>query len=230
MKPRSITVAGALVVILTAIGGFAGELYIGEYVEGAGLKKRADLDLAIEIVNPTGLDVDLAVGQYKILIFADGSTTPTASVVLSGNVEAGTAFVVVNAGASPGLLALADLTSASLVFDGNDVILLVRFQAPMRLDLPLDVIGQVGANVQCWSYPVDTCDSLISTVDATVRRSGTYLGGVIDPNAPFAFDPAMWQGVGEGNWQGLGIVGFGPLFADGFESGDMTEWSESTAP
>ena len=78
---------------------------------------------------------------------------PPGTVVLSGTIEAGTAFVVVYAGASPELLALADLVSPLLLFDGNDAIVLVRFQASARWDFPLDVIGQVGANPECWSYP-----------------------------------------------------------------------------
>lgn len=62
-------------------------------------------------------------------------------------------------------------------------------------------------------------------MDAVLRRTIEFTGGMVEPTDPFSFDPAMWVGLDAGTWNGLGVGGFDPVFIDGFEDGDMSAWS-----
>ena len=98
--------------------GSATELFISEYVEGSSYNK------AIEIYNGTGAAVNLGAGGYAIDIYFNGSTSPGTTIQLSGTLADGDVYVVADDGADPGILAVADQTSTSNFFNGDDAVVL----------------------------------------------------------------------------------------------------------
>ncbi|MFC4102011.1 lamin tail domain-containing protein [Paenibacillus xanthanilyticus] len=108
-------------------GGTGTNVFISEYVEGSSNNK------AIEIYNGSGASISLS--GYTI---AQSNTTATIS--LSGTLASGGTYVVANASASSALLAKANLTSASLSFNGDDAVTL------KQNGTTIDVIGTAGTS------------------------------------------------------------------------------------
>jgi predicted extracellular nuclease len=69
-------------VLLRAASAAPTELFISEYVEGSGNNK------ALEVYNGTGAPVTLT-DHYDVQLFANGSTTGTATIPLVGAVSDG---------------------------------------------------------------------------------------------------------------------------------------------
>ena len=65
--------------------GQATDLFISEYVEGSSSEKF------IEIYNGTGASVDLS--DYRLRLYANGASTPTNEVLLSGTLTNGSVIV-----------------------------------------------------------------------------------------------------------------------------------------
>ena len=161
-------------VVVTVIGGViqpCSELFFSEYLEGSAQNK------ALEIYNASSSPI--ALGSYTIEIFANGASTATTSIPLSGSVPAYGTFVIVNSNASSAILAQATIASASLSFNGNDAILLKK----NALDT-IDIIGKIGENPGAsWS------GGGVSTVDMTIRRKSTVQIGLV--NNPATFNPSV---------------------------------------
>ncbi len=173
-------------VIVASQGGIAtatsGSVIFSEYVEGSGDNQ------ALELYNATAATVDLS--SYTIEIYADGANifSPTNTVGLIGTLGSGDTVVVVRAGSSlPGAF-----QAGSLIFDGNDAIVLRDGSAIV------DVIGQVGLDDATeWG----TGD--VSTQDNTLRRIASVCDGRTDPVN--TFDPSLeWTGFALDTFDGLG--------------------------
>ena len=91
-------------------------LFISKYVDGG----NDTSDQAIELYNPTTSNIDLT--DYHIVIYTNGSLDINYSIDLTGTLAPEETYVIANSSANSTILAAADLTSADLVFDGNDVI------------------------------------------------------------------------------------------------------------
>ena len=98
--------------------GTASGLFISEYVEGSSYNK------AVEIYNGTGAAVNLAASGYAIDIYFNGSSSPGTTIQLSGTLADGDVYVVADDGADPAILAVADQTSTSNFFNGDDAVVL----------------------------------------------------------------------------------------------------------
>lgn len=113
-----------------------GQVFISEYIEGSGNNK------CIEIYNGSGIVLDLVSGGYGIEIYSNGSVSPGAPINFAGpaamSLAVGDVYVICNSSAAAGLLALADQTTGSLNFNGNDAIALFNSGGI------LDVVGQIG--------------------------------------------------------------------------------------
>ena len=179
--------------ILTALILVAGstlaqttDLFISEYVEGSSNNK------AVEIFNGSG---DLAnLGQYTLLIYANGGTTPAQTMPLDAvEMDTGDTFVLVNSSAEAHLLAYANQVSASLTFNGDDALVLVKD------DEVIDSIGTIGFDPgSSWS-----CDDG-STVNNTLRRRAEICNG--DTNAYDDFDVCLeWTFFVVDTFDGLGM-------------------------
>ncbi|WP_051517466.1 ExeM/NucH family extracellular endonuclease [Deinococcus phoenicis] len=152
------------------------ELYFSEYVEGSSNNK------ALEIYNPTAQAVNLA--DYTVELYANGGTTTTNTVTLSGTLAAGGTFVIVNGSAVADLKARGQLVSNVTNFNGDDVPVL------KKSGTVVDVIGQIGSAAK-WGENV------------TLRRKATVKAG--DPDGSDAFDRAAeWDVLTIDTFDGIG--------------------------
>lgn len=165
------------------------EIFFSEYIEGSSNNK------ALEIYNGTGLDIDLAAGDYKIFLsFNGGSLTNT--ITLTGTITStqgmGGVFVFAHASADPAILQQADMTTTQNLFNGDDTILLLKGNQV------IDSIGQLGFDPGSEWGSGDT-----STQNNTLRRLPSVHQGDTDPND--AFDPSVeWTGYPVDTFDGLG--------------------------
>ena len=152
-------------------GGTLIELFISEYVEGTSNNK------AIEIFNGTSGAINLTSNAYKLEFYFNGATTAATTINLSGTINPGNVFVVASSSANSTILSVANQTSSSAFYNGNDAIVLKKGSTIV------DVIGQVGLNPGTeWG------SGLTSTADNTLRRFETTTQGNINQND--VFDPA----------------------------------------
>nr|WP_244865192.1 lamin tail domain-containing protein [Xylanibacillus composti] len=100
-------------------------MFISEYIEGSSYNK------ALEIYNGTGATVDLS--AYTIA----QSNTAT-EIALSGQLAHGEVFVLAHASAAPAILSVADQTTGSIVYNGDDVVTLKKNGSSV------DVVGVEG--------------------------------------------------------------------------------------
>jgi predicted extracellular nuclease len=174
-------------------GGTATDLFFSEYVEGSSFNK------AVEIANLTGAEVDLS--TYSLEIYFNGSSSPGTVIPLAGTVANGDVYVIADDGADSAILNVADLTSGSSFFNGDDAVVLRKGEAVV------DAIGQVGTDPGSQWGSGD-----VSTQDNTIRRKAGITAGDTNPDDPF--DPSVeWDGFPSNTFDGLGRV-------DGNNGGD----------
>ncbi len=109
----------------------ATDLIISEYVEGSSNNKY------LEIYNNTGSDVDL--GDYDIRIYANGSSSVTSTINLSGTLSNQDVYVIAHSSASE-WSGTPDLSTGSLSFNGNDAVALYDGTSN------IDVMGTIGSS------------------------------------------------------------------------------------
>ena len=167
------------------------ELFFSEYLEGSGNNK------ALEIYNGTGAAVDLSGGGYAVDFYFNGSASASTKIPLTGTVAAKDVFVLADNDAATPVLDVADQTSTSSFFNGDDAIVLRKGTTV------LDVIGQIGTDPGSeWGM------GLTSTQNNTLRRKTGVMQG--DSDGSDAFDPATeWDGFATDTFAGLGSYGEG---------------------
>ncbi len=185
--------ARSLIVALLATGfllvgsvtAASSSLFFSEYVEGSSNNK------ALELFNPTDSPVTLT-DTYSIKLFANGSSTPTATIPLTGSIAGGDTFVLARSTADPEILGAADQTTTNFLFNGDDAIALTRE------GIAVDVIGQIGFDPGlAWG------SGDLSTQDSTLRRKAAVSTG--DPDGSDPFDPSsQWDGFPVDTFDGLG--------------------------
>jgi hypothetical protein len=142
------------------------DLSFSAYVEGSNNNKY------LEIYNGTGADVNLS--GYAIRMYNNGSTTPVATIALSGTLAAGAYYLVANPDANlPGLTP--NITASSINFNGNDAIALYNGI------LNVDVFGQIGINPGDEGWTNGTCftkeQTWIKIDNTTACPYDNFLGG-----------------------------------------------------
>lgn len=124
-------------------GGWAGEAGVNpSELGGAGrcAARSADLVIsqyandaenyrAVEILNNTSGDVDLADGGYVLEIYADGATEPTRTVALDGKVDAGKAFVIADSDAPSDVRERSQMVTSDLALSRINALVLRRLNA-----------------------------------------------------------------------------------------------------
>lgn len=171
--------------LISSVTAASSSLFFSEYVEGSSNNK------ALELFNPTGNSVTLT-DAYSIKLFANGSSTPTATIPLTGSVVGGGTFVLARSTADPEILGAADQTTTNFLFNGDDAIALTRE------GIAVDVIGQIGFDPGLQWGSGDS-----STQDATLRRKAPVSTG--DPDGSDPFDPPNeWDGFPVDTFDGLG--------------------------
>ncbi|WP_445002257.1 chitobiase/beta-hexosaminidase C-terminal domain-containing protein [Exiguobacterium alkaliphilum] len=182
----------------------ATDLFISEYVEGSSNNK------AIELFNGTSSVINLA--DYKLELYTNGSATVGTTLNLTGTLQPGATYVIVNGSASDALKAKANVTSGVTNFNGDDALVLKKGTTV------LDVFGQVGFR------PSPKWGTTVSSVDQTLVRKDTVTTG--DANGSDAFEPANeWNALPIDTFTNLGKHTF-----QGVEYGDGGTIEEPPAP
>ena len=165
----------------------ASDLFISEYVEGnIGSNKY------IEIFNGTSASINL--GDYRLRLYANGATTPTNDVLLSGNLAAGQTIVYQNSAAT---LYLGPATNnAAVNFNGDDALALFKISSNSNVD----IFGRIGEDPgTAWT------DGINSTLDRTLRRKATVTQGItVNPAAGFPTLLSEWDQFPVNDVSGLG--------------------------
>lgn len=182
----------------------ATDLFISEYVEGSSNNK------AIELFNGTSSVINLA--DYKLELYTNGSATVGTTLNLTGTLQPGATYVIVNGSASDALKARANVTSGVTNFNGDDALVLKKGTTV------LDVFGQVGFR------PSPKWGTTVSSVDQTLVRKDTVTTG--DATGSDAFEPANeWNALPIDTFTNLGKHTF-----QGVEYGDGGTIEEPPAP
>ncbi len=135
-------------------------LFISEYIEGSGYNK------ALELYNPTNQSIDLS--NYSLQRFSNTDTSVSATLNLSGTIQAGNTYVLMNTVADSVFLGLADLTTNFLSHNGNDAYLLFNYSDT------IDVFGTIGGTA---NFDIDTVIS--GAKDHTlVRKADIHKGSL----------------------------------------------------
>lgn len=157
--------------------GHASELIISEYIEGSGNNK------AIELYNGTGSTIDLS--QYKLELYANGKTTATATLNLSGSLADGKTYVIYNNSANSEIKSKGNFSNSTVInFNGDDPVVL------KKSDNIVDSIGQVGQT--------DT-----NMADVTLVRKSNITAG--DTTIDDPFNPTNeWEQLSKDDASNLG--------------------------
>lgn len=165
-----------------------GGLIISEYIEGSSFNK------AIELANLSGADLDLS--NYSLRLYSNGSDSVSTEAALSGILPANSVYVVANPAANAEILAVADMITSFINYNGDDAFALADTQGNV------DVIGQIGVRTVWGSGDV-------RTQNQTIRRKVSVTQG--DANGLDEFDPTIeWEGFAQNDSADLGLyAGFG---------------------
>ncbi|PZO30543.1 MAG: hypothetical protein DCF13_03150 [Flavobacteriaceae bacterium] len=145
-------------------GSNATDLFISEYVEGSSNNKY------IEIFNGTGASVDLS--NYRLRLYANGNGgTPDNDVLLTGTLANNSVKVYRNSAAALTLPSGVTADNNTAVgFNGDDAVVLYKISTTSNVD----VFGRIGNDPgTAW-----TGTGGYTTVDKTLRRNSTVVGGV----------------------------------------------------
>jgi hypothetical protein len=152
------------------------DLFISEYIEGSSNNK------CIEIYNGTGVAVNLS--SYTLRVYNNGSVSST-SIILSGTIAHGQVHIVCNPGAASGFLALANQTSGSANFNGNDAVALEKSGTI------IDIFGRIGQDPDP-TPTVGWSQGGNSTVNKTLVRNANVIAGNISNTLDFPALATEW--------------------------------------
>ncbi len=174
-------------------GAGANELFFSEYVEGSGFNK------ALEIANFTGAPIDLT--GYSIKKQSNGAGSWTAGLNLSGTLNSGAVFVLVDPQMATTCypVSSANLSSAQEAFNGDD---------PMGLfknGVLIDIIGTFNGGTAKFGENV------------TLRRKAS----ITAPNTTFD-KTAEWDSFASNTCDGLGAHSISNLSNPDFEKNVFT--------
>ena len=154
----------------------AADLFISEYIEGGSNNK------CIEIYNGTGASVDLAAGNYRIMIYFNGNTSAGQNIGLSGTIADGDVYVICHSSAAAAFQAQADQSTGSLAFNGDDAVVLYK-----NGTVELDVFGKIGQDPGSrWSQGGN------QTQNQTLVRNASILAGNTDNALNFPSLATEW--------------------------------------
>lgn len=153
------------------------DLFISEVVEGSSWNK------GIEIYNPT--QNDIALSQYRVQIYANGSTQPTQTLTPNGTLAAGDVYAFVHILADLDFWFEGDI-DGQINFDGNDAIALTK-----NGDI-IDIFGVIGQDpgINGWlgSNGAQTTDRTIVR-KASITKGNNINGPTFDASTEWEVYP-----------------------------------------
>ena len=179
-------------------GGTASDLFISEYVEGSSNNKY------IEIFNGTGSSVDLS--DYRLRLYANGSTSTSSDIQLSGTLANNETIVYKNSSAI--IYSGTATTNAAINFNGDDAVALYKISTGTNVD----IFGRIGEDPgTAWT------SGSHSTLDKTLVRKSTVLSGVTtNPSSGFPTLESEWDVYNTDNVSDLGSHTFDGAGAEVF--------------
>ncbi|MFN9597033.1 MAG: beta strand repeat-containing protein, partial [Bacteroidota bacterium] len=165
------------------------DLLISEYVEGSSNNK------CVEIYNGTSNAINLATSGYQLRLYFNGATTFT-TINLTGTVAAGGTHLICNTAATAPFLAVANQTSGSMTYNGDDAVVLFKTSGNQIVD----VFGRIGEDPgTSW------ISGSLNTADQTLRRKSSVITGVTtNPASGFPTLATQWTIAGLDNTSNLG--------------------------
>lgn len=187
------------------------ELFISEYVEGAGNNK------AMEFYNPTANTINMS--NYRLVRYSNGSVLGTDSSDLTGSVPSFSTFVIANGvgvtssatGSSPACNPLLQAMAQQLdgpypaptFMNGDDALVFARI-SPYQI---IDIFGKIGEQpATAWSdvAPYDGTIGKWWTKDHSMQRKSTIKTGTTVN--PIEFNMKLeWDSLPKDNWTNVGI-------------------------
>ncbi|MCB9283054.1 MAG: lamin tail domain-containing protein [Lewinellaceae bacterium] len=188
---RRLTLTGMLLGGMLSLQAQITDLLISEYVEGSSNNKY------VELYNGTGSPLNLGSQNYVVEVYANGSFTPTSSIILTGVIAPGDVFVLAHPSATA-WSGTPNQTSNGLNYNGNDAVAL------RKGGQLIDLIGNIGCMPD-----IEWGTGLLSTADNTIRRKpGACYGVTVDPpnsSCPFPTLATDWDGFPVDEVGGLGF-------------------------
>ncbi|MCK9208541.1 MAG: lamin tail domain-containing protein, partial [Salinivirgaceae bacterium] len=153
----------------------ATDLIISEYVEGSSNNKY------LEIYNGTSASISLS--NYQLLLFANGASSATTTVTLSGTLASKATIVYKNSSAV--VYTGAATSNSAVAFNGDDAIALKKISTGTYVD----IFGRIGSDPgTAW------ISGTLTTLDKTlVRKASVYAGIKTNPTSGFATLATEWD-------------------------------------
>lgn len=150
------------------------DLIFSEYLEGSSNNKY------LEIYNGTGAPVNLS--DYKVNLFANGSTASTQELILSGTLNNGEVYVIKNSAAT--LYNGTATVSTVTFFNGDDAIALSKISTSQYVD----IIGRIGEDPgTAW-----VAGNISMTNHTLIRKPNIIQGVSINPSTGFPTLATEW--------------------------------------
>ncbi len=185
-------------IVVTNVGSAtpttATDLFISEYIEGSSNNK------AIEIYNGTGIGVDLS--NYKIRVHSNGNTSVSNITLGTSTLASGDTYVISHSSANAQIFALANSTSSSVDFNGDDAVSLYKVSSNTNID----VIGTIGTDPGT-AFTGQAANGDGSTLDKTLTRTNN----IYQPTQTFKFQE--WNVAANDTISNLDTHTFTPLTA-----------------
>jgi len=180
----------------------AGALLITEYTEPSTGNSKA-----VELYNGSGAAVDL--GRYVLRLVVNGGSSVN-NLPLGGMLADGATYVICNPNSAQTLLEVCDLTWASMTFNGDDTVVLLRDA------VQVDALGDGQDPGNAWG-------TAVTTQNVTLQRKCSVTQGSTALAPPF--DPAVeWDVVA-----GESVAGFGTWHCQGGGTSSSSVGSSSTS-
>ncbi|MFA6402934.1 MAG: endonuclease [Salinivirgaceae bacterium] len=153
----------------------ATDLIISEYVEGSSSNKY------IELYNGTSASISLS--NYQLLLFANGATSATTTVTLSGTIASKGIVVYKNSSATK--YTGTAISNSAVNFNGDDAIALKKVSTGAYVD----IFGRIGNDPgTAW------ISGSYTTLDKTlVRKASVYTGVITNPTSGFPTLATQWD-------------------------------------
>ena len=160
------------------------DIFISEYGEGSSNNKW------LEIYNPNSKSIDLS--SYTLKVFANGASTTSSALTLSGTLDANSTYVICNTSSNATIKALANLQSNTVTnFNGDDAVVLYKG------NVIIDIIGEIGVQLK---WPVGSGTTENQTI---VRKASISSGNPI-------WDKTEWDAYANDTFTYIGAHTYTP--------------------
>ena len=175
-------------------------VFISEYAEQTDGNNKA-----LELYNPSHQTIDLSNDSYIIAIYEQGNgeiASPNSTIELTGELLPNNTLVIVDNNATDATLVGKANLLETLIFDGDDAIILWRGGVGGEI---LDAIGKLGEAPLALNWIAMVGTEFVATKDDVIRRLSAVQTGENNPNDDFFGAMVEWESVGLPDFSGFGF-------------------------